>query len=70
MFPYSNDSPSGAFQPPEISLISQSVITNLIAPKWCKAMLPCREPPTVPEIAVDKHYKARLAKDQIRLSRQ
>ena len=70
VLPESDDLPTLPPQSLKVSLVSSTVIRDLVAPERRQSMRPLGESVTVPKVAVYEHNESVASEDKIRTSRQ
>jgi len=70
MLPNTDDLPAQPTEPPEVPLVPRTVVRDFDLPLGRELLLPKRESPAMPEVAVDEDSNLGLSEDQVRPSRQ
>ena len=70
MTPESEHQPTFSAKTPEVALVAPAVPFDFFSPVIRELLSPVREPPTVPEVAINEHHYLRSNKHEVRFAWQ
>lgn len=70
MLPDTNHLPAACAQPTEVALVAVAVGAEFVAPEFRELVLPRRESPAVPKVAVHENGNALAGKNDVGTARQ